>query len=164
MAKTKVLEFQSSKKLLVEFALSNNVTFGVEGADNVFIALEGHGGLFASSGGHFNGHRTVSILDSGNFVALSVLFIVGVARSERIGASPEFDSVQHETVNEAPADAVDAEDEQDEVNDRVEPLVAQRAVPLVELLEASVAAIAARENDHASAKKRNDTFFHFITP
>jgi hypothetical protein len=48
------------------------------------------------------------------------------------------------------------------VNDGVEPLVTKRAVPLVKLFEASVAAIAAREGDHASANESSDTFFHFL--
>jgi hypothetical protein len=51
-----------------------------------------------------------------------------------------------------------------EVDDGAEPLVAKCAVPLVQLLEASVAAIAAGEGDKASSDESCNTFFHFITP
>ena len=152
---TKVIE------LLFNFVHGNEIAFGVEGADHVFIALEGHGGLFASSGGEFHGQGTVSVLDSSNGVALIVLFEVGVTSGERVGASPEFDSVEHQPVNEE-CNAVDRDDVHAEVNDRIEPLVAKSSVPLVELVEASIATVAARESDHGCAKKSGNTFFHFI--
>lgn len=151
----------SKAELLFDVVLSDEVAFGVESADNVFIALEREVGLFASSGGHFNRHRAIGVLHGSNGVALSVLFEVGVARSERVGAGPEFDGVEHEAVNEAKADDVNTKDVEEEVDDRVEPLVAKRAVPLVKLFEASVATIAAREGDHAGANESSDTFFHF---
>ena len=163
--KPRSFKFNRVIKLLVDFALSNNVALSIESADDVFVALESQGGAFASSGGHLDSHGAVFILDSSNGVALSVLFEVGVATSERVGASPEFDGVENETVDEAQADQVDTEDVQEEVNDGVNPLVTKGAVPVVKLVEASVLTIAAGKNDHAGAEKGNDTFFHcLVTP
>jgi len=148
-------------ELLFDFVLGNDVAFVVESADNVFITLEREVGLFTLGSGQFHGHRTVGVLHSGDRVAFGILFEVGVARSERVGTGPEFDSVEHEAVHEEQADAVHREPHQEEVDDGVQPLVTKSAVPVVKLVEASILAIAAGKNDHAGAEKGDNTFFHF---
>jgi hypothetical protein len=105
---------------------------------------------------------TVGVLHSSNRVALGILLEVGIARSERVGTSPELDRIEDEAVNEAEADPVNTEDLQDEVDDGVQPLVAKRAIPLVKLVEASVRAIATSEHDDTGAEESTDTFFHFF--
>jgi hypothetical protein len=152
----------SLSKLLFDFVLSDKVAFIVQSADNVFVALESEVSLLAFGGNEFDGHRTVGVLHGSDGVALSVLLVVGIARSERVGAGPEFNGVEHKAVHQEQADAVHREIHEEEVDNGVEPLVAKRSVPLVKLVEASVRAVATGKHNYTGAEESADTFFHFF--
>ena len=78
----------------------------------------------------------------------------------KTAAEEETEEVLQEPAEET--EASEPEDVQEEVNDGVEPLVAKSAVPIMQLVEACVLAIAAGKNNHTGAEKGHNTFFHFI--
>ena len=147
-------------QLLVDFVLGNEVAFSIESTDNVFVALEGEVRGFALRSGVLHRERTVFVLHGSDGVTLFVLLVVGIVCSERIGARPEFNSVEDEEVHEADTHFVNRNNPQQEVDARVEPLVAQGAVPAEELLGEAIATVAAREDENASAEQSDNCFLH----
>ena len=95
----------------------------------------------------------------GNEVALFVLLVVGVVCRKRIGTCPEFDRVKDKLVHEAKADRINRDDPHEEVDARIEPLVAQGAVPTQELLGETVATMAAKKGECTRTKQCDDYFF-----